>query len=346
MLPNERITGAVMNLFRIKLIPQSPWRTPWQADTLTGRLCAICAHIHEPDFLRERLIEPMLKGKPPFVLSDACPGDFLPMPLSIRMEGRPVEQQKVIRDARWVACATFDGFRQSQGLHLLLSELYSDKKLMLSHACYHNTLSRLTDTTGEADSGLGLFSLSDIDLRTHEAPNVPNPLLNNADYLSIYFRVADSDAMNLLLNLLSALEETGFGADIATGRGQFKIMGDPEPMSNLDKAPADANAIVSLSTFQPDANDPTDGLWEAFPKFGKLGPELGLKDVRKRTLILFHPGACFRVPSPMPYLGRAIPMEEFLPSDTVAELNKRQIKVIHPAFGLTLPARLSWENFA
>ena len=331
-----------MNLFRLKLIPQSPWRTPWQADTLTGRLCAMCARIHGPDFLRERLLDPMLADKPPFVLSDACPGDFLPVPLSIRMEEWPAEQQKVIRDARWVARATFDYLCQSHEHRPPLSELYSDNKLMRTHTCYHNTLSRFTDTTGEADSGLGLFSLADIHLRTHNAPQTSNPLLNGSPYLSLYFRVDASDTMNLLLDLLSALEETGFGADVATGRGQFKIMGDPERMSDLDKAAADANAIVSLSTFQPSANDPTDGLWDAFPKFGKLGPELGLDDVRKRTLILFRPGACFRVPSPKPYLGRAIPMKEFLQLNIVEELEARQIRVVHPAFGLALPARLSW----
>jgi len=147
-----------------------------------------------------------------------------------------------------------------------------------------------------------------------------------------------------VLDLLNALSEIGFGADVATGRGQFDIVDDPEPVTWLNKPLADANAIVCLSTFQPATTDPTDGLWEAFSKFGKLGPDFGLADVRKRTLIMFRPGACFRTASPPKFLGRAIPMDQILPSESADVLRAQGINIIHPAFGLIVPARLSWKT--
>ena len=39
-------------LHRITLTPRSPWRTPWQADTLFGMLCWACARAEGPAALR------------------------------------------------------------------------------------------------------------------------------------------------------------------------------------------------------------------------------------------------------------------------------------------------------
>ena len=344
-----------MDLFRLKLLPRSPWRTPWQADTLTGLLCAICARLRGADVLREELINPMLEGKPPFVLSDACPGDLLPVPISVRLwDAWPHEKIKTVERARWIAPATFDRLRQSEPppLDEPLPKLVSDEDLLLTDVRHHNTLSRLTDTTGEAESGLTIFSKPDIHLRTRNTKEAPNSYLNGKDYLSVYFRVATPSAKDLLLHLFNALAETGFGADIATGRGQFEIiasterMPNPEPMPNLDATPSNASAVICLSTFQPGPKDPTDGLWDAFSKSGKLGPDLGLENAHthKRTLILFRPGACFRTESHPPYLGRAIPMDQLLLSEVSTGLCARGINIIHPAFGLAIPAKLSWEK--
>jgi CRISPR-associated protein Csm4 len=167
---------------------------------------------------------------------------------------------------------------------------------------------------------------------------VPNPALGGAAHLSLYCRAADRAAADLLLDLVHELALTGFGADIATGRGQFEISGDPVPAPELDAPPEGANAVVVLSTFQPAPGDPADGYWELFPKFGKLGPDLGLPDVRKNTLIMFRPGACFRANPATAHLGRALPMCAILPEFSVSALRARGIEITHPAFGLCVPA--------
>lgn len=325
-----------MNLYRLHLRPRSPWRTPWQADTLLGALCTTAARVHGSDFLRERLIDPMLAGAPPFVLSDAFPDDLLPVPIAVRLANPPPDaDRKAIKRGRWVTREDFLALRAGgPDTDVPWSQLLPDSAVVRDEMTRHNTLAR--DSDASLEDG-GLFSRPDTHLRTGQ---------NGRAGLTLYFRAADEAAADLLLDLLHELSLVGFGADAATGRGQFEISGAPEPVSDLDQAPPDADAVVVLSTFQPAPGDPTDGFWEAFPKFGKLGPDLGLSDVRKHTLILFRPGACFRADPAREFLGRALPMDDVLPARAAAELRDRGIEIIHPAFGLAIPARLQWSEEA
>lgn len=331
-------------LYRLKLKPRSPWRTPWQADTLTGLLLATCARTHGPDVLRRRLIDPMLAGKPPFVLSDALPGDLLPFPIHLRLAPWPPDTDlKALKRGRWLAPEHFQAARA--GRCPPLDSLLPDSAVFLDHTRQHNTLSRDTDTTCAAEqsgsSGGGIYQRPETLLLDRSG--------NARDYLSLYLRPLGPDQQagaDLLLDLLHELSLTGFGADTATGRGQFDIPDDPEPMPELDVLPdtsGAANAVISLSTFQPALDDPTDGYWESFPKFGKLGPELAslAGDHRKNTLILFKPGACFRTDPTCPYIGHAVPMQRLLPAHAAEALAKLDIHLIHPAFALTVPASLT-----
>lgn len=323
--------------YRLRILPRSPWRTPWQADTLAGALLATCARTHGPGVLRDKLIDPMLAGAPPFVLSDALPGELLPLPIHLRLHRYPDGANlKAIKRGRWLAPEHFDLARA--GTAPSPENLIPDSAVFCDSTRHHNTLSRLTDTSSREDdqteSAIGLYQKSDTLLR------VPADGAGRLATLTVYFRFADNPGGDLLLDLLHELSLTGFGADISTGRGQFDLPEDPQPAPHLDQPPPNANGVISLSTFQPGPADPTDGYWEAFPKFGKLGPDFGLADVRKNTLILFRPGACFRSEPSRQFLGRAVPMHELLPPNSVEELKRRSFNIIHPAFGLVLPAMI------
>ena len=342
-----------MKLYRIKLRPRSPWRTPWQSDTLTGVLCATAARTRGADFLREHLIEPMLAGRPPFVLSDAFPADLLPLPLFARLQHPPEGTiPKQLKRLRWIARADLLRLRANPS-DVPWQHLAADGDVFCRETTRHNTLARDSDASLEEG---GLFAREDILLYPRRpaggsprqtastaAPGPsPNPSLPDSDYLSLYAR-ADDDALDLLLDLLYDLSLTGFGADTATGRGQFDLVGDAERDTVLDAPPPESAGVIILSTFHPAPGDPTDGLWETFPKFGKLGPDFGLSDVdvRKNTLIMFRPGACFRTDPATPFLGRALPMDLVLPPPTAARLTDRGVNVIHPAFGLAIPGKVS-----
>jgi len=320
-----------VKLYRVQLRPASPWRTPWQADTLAGALCATAARVHGADFLRRRLIEPMRAGSPPFVLSDAFPADLLPLPVAARLATPPPgADRKVVKRGRWLKREDFLTLRAADdNAAVPWDRVLPDSAVFHDDTTRHNTLARDSDASLEEG---GLFARPDTLLRLNQ---------NGDARLTLYFRARDSEATDLLLDLLHELSLTGFGADIATGRGQFDIAVDHQPAVELDVPLPGANGLIVLSTFQPAPADPADGCWEAFPKFGKLGPDLGLPDVRKHTLIMFRPGACFRGEPTRPFLGRALPMDLILPAASATELRTREIEIIHPAFGLAVPAKIN-----
>jgi CRISPR-associated protein Csm4 len=309
-----------VKISRITILPKSPWRTPWQADTLAGALCTVCARCFGVDVLRAKLIDPMRAGEPPFVLSDAFPGDLMPIPLALRFQDPPAGiDPATIQRAKWLNSADFHA--ACRGRAPSIESFVGDP--LVQTASRHNTLSREWD--GALEDG-GSFSRSGMTLP------------QGTEKLSLYFRSADKKSTELLLDLLYELSLTGFGADIATGYGQFEIAGDPVDAKELDAKIKGANAAVSLSTFQPSATDPVKGCWESFSKFGKLGPGLGIADVRKNTTIMFRPGACFAVAACPPFLGHAITMDALLGADRSSELRTRDIEIIQPAFGLVVPA--------
>src|SRR5690606_1998339 len=163
-----------------------------------------------------------------------------------------------------------------------------------------NSISRTSNTTA---MGGGLYPTAETVLG---ADNRNRPF----SHLTLYIRVRER-ARDLLAELLRDLAAWGFGADRSSGKGQFRLGSELEGVDDLD-AVEGATGCVVLSTFQPSSRDPTDGSWDAFTKYGKLGPDFGLDNVFKRPLIMIRPGASF-VPNPSQgWVGRAIPMGELL----------------------------------
>jgi CRISPR-associated protein Csm4 len=308
-----------MDLYRFRLVPESPWRTPWQADTLSGLLCWTCARTEGDDVLRQQLIEPALAGRPPFVLSDAFPGDRLPLPAAVRTLDVPAELRKPLKRARWLLPESFR--RLQAGTIPGTGEMLRDAGT-LDYTQLRNTIGRASNTT---NSGGGLF------------PTEESVLKKGIRHLTIYARVVP-EFVEPFGRLVQELAQWGFGSDRTAGKGQFRLDGGLERVADLDE-PADADGCVVLSTFQPSASDPTDGAWEAFTKYGKLGPDFGLENVFKKPMIVLRPGASFRVPAPRGWLGRAIPMQDLLAHEVVGHLQGIGANVIHWAFGLCLPMR-------
>ena len=320
-----------MNLYRLRLRPRSAWVTPWQADTLSGLLCWTLARSEGQDVLQREILQPAARGDPPFVLSDAFPAGLLPVPVSVRLHDYPPEQRKNIKRARWLPV---DDFRRFQtGTAPPPDNLLPDGTVYQSLLNLRNKLDRASGTTGGAGEG-GLFSV----LERHFKPEWIKQ--GHPAELDLYVRVASSFE-GRFVGLLHQLAVCGFGADSSVGKGQFDLVSPtlvPEP--DLDNA-LGANGIVALSTFQPAPDDPTDGQWEAFTKYGKLGPDFGVDNVFKRPLVMFRPGATFRTHPPRERVGRCIPMSELLAPEACDHLNARDTAVAHLAFGLAVPAQLS-----
>ncbi len=326
-----------MKLLRFQLRPLAAWRTPWQADTLAGLLCWTAARLGEHDLLEDGITTPALRGEPPFVLSDAFPGDLLPIPAALRLRDWPEAQRKAVKRARWLPRDAF--LRARQGQPVKPDELLPEADWVGARpngkvgtapraTAPFRMRERLRNTLDRATQGTpsrgGLWPSTEIWLD----PGQP--------YLSVYARVRD-DFTPHLLRLLRVLAASGFGADTSAGHGQFELSGEPEPADWLDQVSTSPPGCVTLSTFQPAPHDPATGFWEAFIKYGKLGPDFGLENVFKRPLLMLRPGACFATDTPRPFLGRAVPMDELLPPDAAEVLRAQNRQAVHFAFGLAVP---------
>lgn len=306
-----------MNLYRFRLIPESPWRTPWQSDTLAGLLCWMCARTEGDTVLRQQVIEPALAGRPPFVLSDAFPRDWLPLPAAIRLLDIPADHRKMVKRAKWLSAKSF--VQLQHGELPTLGDLIRDTGIH-EYTQLRNTIGRSANTTTD---GGGLF------------PTQESVLDKGTNCLTVYARI-EPGFVAPFWALVQELAHWGFGSDRSVGKGQFRLESKLEPAEELNGS-SDANASVVLSTFQPNTGDPSDGTWEAFTKYGKLGPDFGLENVFKRPMIVFRPGACFHGQVTRGWMGRAVPMQELLAEDVVRHLNGAGASVVHWAFGLSVP---------
>ena len=312
-------------LARLNLKPLGVWTTPWQADSLLGALACSWARTHGPGALRREFLDPWLAGEPPFVVSDAFPGDSLPAPAGVSLWWDwPADLRKDVKQRRFV---TTDDFRRVQRGEQPTLEKTSI--LVREHVRLRNAISRVT---GAAGSGGALFE-------------VPYSDLSDPDRgLTIYVR-ASRHGMNTLMQALEMLGRTGYGADASVGHGSFELTAEPQPCPALVDVP-DADGFISLSTYQPASADPVDGFWRAFVKYGKLAPEFHDTAVFKRPQVMLEAGACFRVGSPpRPYYGGPIGSDRLLGSGDRGSLAARGIHPVQAAFGLAVPARwLSTTN--
>lgn len=318
-----------MKLFELRLRPTTAWRTPWSADTLFGLLCWACAREYGSQILDQEIIQPSLSGFPPFVLSDAFPRGWMPAPAILRESGALASYRKChatdragavkrVRKGRWI---TDRGFRAVQQGSLPALEEFAMRDPIKHFVEINNQIGRNSSTTSD---GGQLYHSSSMALR------------DVCDELIVYVRTTH-DYSSRVYDLFQLLSETGFGADVTTGRGEFEVVGELESCSKFESIP-DPNASIVISTFQPKNGDPIDGVWDARIKYGKVGPDFGLGNVFKRPIVLLKPGATFF--EHKKWFGRAIRMRELLEESVATHLQSINIGLIHPAFGLALSARL------
>ena len=314
-------------LVRLRLRPLGVWTTPWQADSLLGALAVAWARSRQSEALRRDFLEPWLAHEPPFVISDALPGDSLPAPANLAL---PIwewsrERFKEVKNLRWLSKADF---RAAQlGMRPILED--TPHVDIRNHVRMRNSISRDTNTT--SGEGGALFPVSYSDLSFPDAG------------LKLYARATKS-GLDILTEALEILGRTGYGARASTGHGGFEMEGDPVLSSELDDVPG-ADGFVSLSTFQPSSNDPVEGYWRSFVKYGKLAPEFHDVAIFKRPQVMLEPGACFRTGAPpRPFYGGAIGPERLLSDGDREELVHRGVHPVQAAFALAVP--MVWKKEA
>ena len=285
-----------MRDYRITLSVPSGFITPWHADTVFGHLCWVAErHGGFKTFSGAAgLIEPYRTGKPPLILSDGFPAGYLPAPANLRtlfekgnstsLDSAGYTKLKTLKKLEFLTLEQFAQYRLGQTFD------FADKidKRQISAVTLHNSINRITNTTGDGGS---LFELEE--------------RFVSGGMLDIYARceIGFKDDLCCLFDLFAL---GGFGKKRSSGKGAFSVTAI-EPFDGFSITNDAANGFISISHFIPAAGDPTQGAYRTMVKYGKMGEEKAFGgNPFKKPLLMLKPGAVFQTGSVKPYYGRLV----------------------------------------
>ena len=293
-----------MNTWRLRLRPRTPWATPWRSDSLFGAVCWRWLELYPETF--EAMLGQFREGKaPPFVLSDACPGDLMPVPMHVAIP----RADKKLKPPMYLSRVSFTRVMCGE------TGAASPEPANVIHASARVQTAIDRDLGSAADGQLFETDTQYLD--------------KSCDGLSVYIR---SDGhLEHVVACFRALAHGGFGKKSSTGLGEFEIAGPPVACNWLDEVPG-ANAFMALSHFVPADGDPTDGRWRTHVTFPKFHAN-SVSNVFKGSILMLAPGSVFRASgaSPRPWYGSMIPVPR-----------PEMPKALH--YGLCFPVPMLWTG--
>lgn len=268
-------------LFRASLRVHSAFGTPLAGDTLFGQLCWAAREQLGDAGLRQ-LLDGYTAGKPWLVASDGFPAGFLPkptLPQSLSEPNSDPEVRKIAKAKRWIPlCAIGRPFADMLIKAALDDEAYASKQPVVAVQS-HNTLDRLTGTTGTGDF----------------APYTQQQTFFAPDQAMEVYLVLDEARMpaRMLQNLLQAIGMQGYGRDASIGLGKFSVDA-LEP--HRFPSPAKANAFWTLAPCAPQGPGfiAEKSYWRVVTRFGRHGGRHALAaNPFKNPVLLAATGALF-----------------------------------------------------
>lgn len=291
-----------MKIFRIKLNIYSGILSQFQSDTIFGHLCWLVAHRDGNEGL-QNFLKTFKEGSPSFLLSNGFPGELLAKPLSAEFYIDDLEERKEMRKSNYLTLKDFNSARNGRKINLKIP----DKTVFIA-VTQHNAISRTTHTT---ISEGGVYSLEEMHI----------------DTVSIYIKASSDEWIDRVVNLFKELSNSGYGRKKSIGKGHFKV--DSVEEFNQFENINNPTGFVTLSNFCPATDDPTEGLYKTFVKYGKLGEEFTFcGNPFKRPLVMIRSGSIFKTEGkPKEFYGRII-------QDGIAPA---KLEVIQYAYAFTLP---------
>ncbi|MCX7926522.1 MAG: type III-A CRISPR-associated RAMP protein Csm4 [Candidatus Omnitrophica bacterium] len=294
-----------MKVFQIILSTQSAISSLLQADTLFGHLCWLVKYFEGEEELA-RFLAPFTEGNPPFLISDGFPFNSLPKPFITDFNILNKEEEKLIKSREWVTPRDFEKIRRAQKIESL--DDIKEEENFLYCLTTHNTINRSDNSTLQQK---GIYSNTELFI----------------DEISFYIKVTDKQWLNRVIDLFNKLSVFGYGRKRSIGKGRFKIKNVQEFFWEDVEG---ANGFVTLSNFCPSENDPTEGVYKIFIKYGKLGSEFTFcGNPFKRPLLMLKTGSVFKTEShPKQYYGKMV--------KGVSPIKK---EVVHYAYAFAVPIK-------
>ncbi|MBI4741295.1 MAG: hypothetical protein HY777_07070 [Betaproteobacteria bacterium] len=315
------------SLYRATLCLHTPLGTPLAGDTLFGQLCWALREAQGEAELTHRLTG-YTTGQPWLVVSDGFPAGFLPKP-TLPQHFEPPQSDPKLRKAakknRWIPLGTSIG-RSLDLLKKPLPELLTSAvNEAAAFGCApqsavqpHNTLNRLTGTTGEGEF----------------APySMPQTFYAAEQKIDVYLVLDDARITPAEISgLLGSIGMTGFGRDASIGLGKFTL-DSLTPIAT--PAHAQANAFWTLAPCAPQGQgfNGENSYWRVLTRFGRHGNLHALSGKPFKTpVLLASTGAIFRPATAFkahPFIGQGLGRD--------GKLSKAEAATVHQGYAPVLP---------
>jgi CRISPR-associated protein Csm4 len=268
--------------------------SPLHSDTLFGAFCWSYKYLHGEEELL-KFCRMYRDGNPPIIFSNGFAEGLLPMPLiniptNIKKDVEKNKEEKlkiytkrkIAKKLEWLKLENFNIFISGK------KSMTKVNKQIESTVSYGNQINRLTDTVNDDGEG-GLFTRNEYYTKGN---------------MDIYLKI-DSQWVDRFLESAELMISLGIGADKSVGKGIFTTVS----FGKFDdfNIPDNPNAFVTLSNYIPSANDPTNGNYKTFVKYGKLDREFARSEAPfKKPLLMISEGAIFYTDKVKEYYGRVV----------------------------------------
>lgn len=317
-----------MKTFEITLKPLSGFGTPLKGDTLFGHICWQAAYDKKlfgmdiTELLADYAANPFL------IVSSAFPkiGDSyalkrpdMPLDMLFDFSGSNkadnIAKRKELKGRCWMLIKNQGRMQSMRSDELYKSDeqLFGEmlpskdneiqrqmrkkgiKSFVTDFTQPHNTINRLTGTTGE-----GQFAPYFVDQKV---------FINEAE-LVIFAGLRDDITIEGVIKALKQIGATGFGKDASTGLGRFEVIGHREIGLHLIGA-ENPNACYTLAPCVPEKDAFSKIFFAPFTRFGRHGDVLAKSGKPfKNPVIMADEGAVFVVKDASvlnkPYIGSAV----------------------------------------
>lgn len=249
-----------MQLLHLVIKPLTALGTPLSGDTFFGQLCWALHHLYGDAFLDELLVN-YTNGKPFAVISDAFPKGYLPrpaIPLSRLSLPNVASDRKLHKKRIWLPIdhinKPIDSLLNDAVSDADIAETYKHAKLSTTTSQPHNSINRLTGTTGEEFTPY------------QTTQNWYDP----QQTLSLYV-LTDPSRLNQqqIIEAMVYIGQTGYGRDASIGLGKFSILSHAEHF--WPATPTCYWLTLAPCVPNPDLLDATETYYHPITRFGRHG---------------------------------------------------------------------------
>ena len=329
-----------MKTCAITIQPLSPFGTPLKGDTLFGQFCWQCAS--DPALLNQSFdVTIAAYGEKPFALfSSAFPvlpdGSYAlkrpeaPLEMLHDLTGMSrdelLDNRKRLKGKKWLLCRHPDllkdlrtcEYHDNNGISKIFGLDY-DRELLAEVEISHNSINRLTGTTGEGF-----------------APFTCDSLVYAPECRLVIFAAFDENVLSVenLKTGLQRIGSFGYGRDATTGLGRFALV-DCTTVDLAALGAHDANALYTLAPSVPETGRYRDAMFTPFTRFGRHGDCLAVSGKPYKNPVIMVDEGALLFPNNMaealnrPYLGTGI-----------IGISKIQENTVHQGYALYIPVRL------